>query len=194
MNHFEYRGGRLYAEGVDVTRIAEEVGTPCYVYSRATLERHWHGYLPALQERTISVAGSLAALASDLRLPAGLVANGALPGSDQPIRLLPGRGPNQLVRILELLAAVTPFATAPIEQMLLHEAPRMPWGATLVVVTAIAHDELLAAIIDLAEAGRKMVLFTLAAEPPRRQLLNVIVYHLPHLIDDLIAPVLVHRD
>jgi len=41
MNHFEYRGGRLFAEDVDVTRIAEEIGTPCYVYSRATLERHW---------------------------------------------------------------------------------------------------------------------------------------------------------
>ena len=44
MNHFEYRGGRLYAEDVDVTRIAEEMGTPCYVYSRATLERHWRAF------------------------------------------------------------------------------------------------------------------------------------------------------
>ena len=44
MNHFEYRGGRLFAEGVDVVRIAEEVGTPCYVYSRATLERHWKAF------------------------------------------------------------------------------------------------------------------------------------------------------
>ncbi len=44
MNHFEHRGGRLFAEGVDVVRIAEEVGTPCYVYSRATLERHWKAF------------------------------------------------------------------------------------------------------------------------------------------------------
>lgn len=44
MNHFEYRGGRLFAEEVDVQRIAAEVGTPCYVYSRATLERHWHAF------------------------------------------------------------------------------------------------------------------------------------------------------
>jgi diaminopimelate decarboxylase len=44
MNHFKYRGGRLFAEGVDVVRIAEEVGTPCYVYSRATLERHWNAF------------------------------------------------------------------------------------------------------------------------------------------------------
>jgi diaminopimelate decarboxylase len=44
MNHFDYRGGRLFAEDVDLRRIIDEVGTPCYVYSRATLERHWHAF------------------------------------------------------------------------------------------------------------------------------------------------------
>ena len=41
MNHFEYRDGELYAEGVPVRRIAGEVGTPAYVYSLATLRRHY---------------------------------------------------------------------------------------------------------------------------------------------------------
>jgi diaminopimelate decarboxylase len=40
MDHFQLRGGELYAEDVPMARIAEEVGTPVYVYSRATLERH----------------------------------------------------------------------------------------------------------------------------------------------------------
>lgn len=44
MNHFEYRSGRLFAEDVDVQRIIDEVGSPCYVYSRATLERHWNAF------------------------------------------------------------------------------------------------------------------------------------------------------
>ncbi|HEB93596.1 MAG TPA: diaminopimelate decarboxylase [Gammaproteobacteria bacterium] len=44
MDHFQYRNGRLCAEDVDLTTIAEQVGTPCYVYSRATLERHWHAF------------------------------------------------------------------------------------------------------------------------------------------------------
>ena len=44
MNHFEYRNGKLFAEDVALARIAEQVGTPCYVYSRATLERHWHAF------------------------------------------------------------------------------------------------------------------------------------------------------
>ena len=41
MNHFEYRNGEMYAEGVAVTRIAREVGTPAYIYSLATLRRHY---------------------------------------------------------------------------------------------------------------------------------------------------------
>lgn len=154
-----------------------------------TLTRHWHGYIPELQERAISVAASLAALAVEERLPVGLIANGALPGADQSIRLLPGRSPNQLLHILELLAAVTPFATQPIEELVVQQAPHLPWGATLVVVSAIAHDDLLAILIDLAAAGRRVVLFTLAEEPPQHLLPGVTVYHLPHLIDDLIAPV-----
>ena len=44
MDHFEYRNGELYAEDVPLRDIAESYGTPCYVYSRATLERHWHAF------------------------------------------------------------------------------------------------------------------------------------------------------
>jgi diaminopimelate decarboxylase len=40
MDHFNLRNGELYAEDVALTAIAEKVGTPVYVYSRATLERH----------------------------------------------------------------------------------------------------------------------------------------------------------
>jgi diaminopimelate decarboxylase len=41
VDHFEYRGGELFAEEVPVRRIAREVGTPAYVYSLATLRRHY---------------------------------------------------------------------------------------------------------------------------------------------------------
>ncbi len=44
MDHFEYRGGQLFAEDIAVADIAQQYGTPCYVYSRATLERHWHAF------------------------------------------------------------------------------------------------------------------------------------------------------
>lgn len=44
MDHFLYRDERLFAEDCDVASLAAEHGTPLYVYSRATLERHWHAF------------------------------------------------------------------------------------------------------------------------------------------------------
>ena len=41
MHYFEYHNGELFAEGVPVRRIAREVGTPVYIYSLATLRRHF---------------------------------------------------------------------------------------------------------------------------------------------------------
>jgi diaminopimelate decarboxylase len=48
MHHFEYRGDELYCEGVPLAKIAAEVGTPVYVYSLATLERHFRVFDEAL--------------------------------------------------------------------------------------------------------------------------------------------------
>ena len=45
MDHFNYQlDGRLYGEDCDLSLLAEQYGTPLYVYSRATLERHWHAF------------------------------------------------------------------------------------------------------------------------------------------------------
>lgn len=44
MDHFSYCDGQLYAEQVAVSEIANAVGTPCYIYSRATIERHWNAF------------------------------------------------------------------------------------------------------------------------------------------------------
>ncbi len=49
MDHFQLRNGELYAEDVPMRRIAEQYGTPVYVYSRATLERHARVFREALQ-------------------------------------------------------------------------------------------------------------------------------------------------
>ena len=48
MDHFQFRDGVLFAEDVDLSRIAEAVGTPVYVYSRATLSRHARVFREAL--------------------------------------------------------------------------------------------------------------------------------------------------
>lgn len=50
MDFFQYKNDRLYAENLPVQQLAEQFGTPLYVYSRATLERHWHAFDSALGE------------------------------------------------------------------------------------------------------------------------------------------------
>jgi len=50
MHHFSYRNGILHAEDVDVSRLAEEVGTPFYCYSTATLERHYRVFAEAFED------------------------------------------------------------------------------------------------------------------------------------------------
>jgi diaminopimelate decarboxylase len=50
MHHFEYQNKELHCEGVPLSRIAEEVGTPTYVYSHATLTRHFNAFDHAFQD------------------------------------------------------------------------------------------------------------------------------------------------
>lgn len=51
MDYFNYRQQQLFAEDTAVADIAAHFGTPCYVYSRATLERHWHAFDAAFGNR-----------------------------------------------------------------------------------------------------------------------------------------------
>lgn len=44
MDYFQYKDQTLFAEEVTVRAIAEKFDTPCYIYSRATIERHWHAF------------------------------------------------------------------------------------------------------------------------------------------------------
>ena len=48
MDYFSYRDNRLFAEDVAVEDIIKEHGSPCYIYSRATFERHWRAFDDAL--------------------------------------------------------------------------------------------------------------------------------------------------
>lgn len=49
MDYFNYKNDQLMAEEISVKQLAQQFGTPLYIYSRATLERHWHAFDSALQ-------------------------------------------------------------------------------------------------------------------------------------------------
>ena len=50
MDFFQYKNNQLMVENLPVKQLAEQFGTPLYVYSRATLERHWHAFNNAFGE------------------------------------------------------------------------------------------------------------------------------------------------
>ncbi|MFZ5919093.1 MAG: DUF58 domain-containing protein [Chloroflexota bacterium] len=132
----------------------------------ATFPKAWQGIVPDVLEEAISVAASIASFGAAHKYQVGLLANGSMPNSDQALKVLPGRNPRQLARILEALAAVTGFATTDIERMLIAESPHLSWGATLLIVTATFYDELLATLLRLRDAGRRLVLISLDARCP----------------------------
>lgn len=50
MDYFQYKNNELYAEDCQVNALANHYGTPCYIYSRKTLERHWHAFDHAVND------------------------------------------------------------------------------------------------------------------------------------------------
>src|SRR6201994_2388867 len=61
MNHFDYRDGVLHAEAVDLSALAEAVGTPFYCYSTATLERHYRVFTEAFAGEKVLVCYAMKA-------------------------------------------------------------------------------------------------------------------------------------
>lgn len=86
MDHFHHIDGHLHAEQVPLREIAARFGTPCYVYSRATLERHWRAFDDALGDHphricyAVKANGNLAVLNLLARLGSGfdIVSGGEL--------------------------------------------------------------------------------------------------------------------
>jgi uncharacterized protein (DUF58 family) len=146
----------------------------------ATQPKHWLGVDPELLERLVAVAASVINYGAEQKQGIGIYANGAIPRSDQAIRVAPSRSPHQLMRCLEALAAVTGFATGSVERLLQAETTRLPWSATLVLVTAVLTPEIIITLVHLREAGRRIALILLAEEPPPyADLGQILCYHIP---------------
>lgn len=100
MDHFNYRGNALYAEDVPVTSIVAKWGSPCYVYSRATLERHFKVFDEAFANQphricyAVKANSNIAILSILAKLGAGfdIVSQGELERV-----LLAGGKPNDIV-------------------------------------------------------------------------------------------------
>lgn len=117
MDYFEYHNDHLYCEKVSLKALAEQYGTPLYVYSRATLERHWHAFDEALASRkhlvcyavkansNLAVLNVLARLGSGFDIVSGGELQRVIQAGGDPARIVfsgVGKQPEEMQLALEL--------------------------------------------------------------------------------------------
>lgn len=142
----------------------------------ATFAQAWQGIDSERAEQAIRVAASIANFAAEHKYSLGLIANGTYPDSDQRLKILPGRSPDQLRNVLEALAAVSYYVASPIETLLRRESSQLPWGATLIMITPLVTESLLAELWRLQKAGRKLALVSLDERWEPQHLHGIIVH------------------
>ncbi len=173
------RTGRLHSKVYQPTRGINIV----LAVNVASFEHHWRGFWPEMMEYTLSVAASLASWTAEQGYSFGLICNGAFARADQPIRLAPGRRPLQLRLVLEALAGVKYYVTSEFGRHILSESPRMPVGATYVLITPFISDMIASASARLQSSGRQIVWVALGKKKPR-EVHNIPLHHLPIKLEE----------
>jgi uncharacterized protein (DUF58 family) len=149
----------------------------------ATFEEHWRGVWPEMMEYTLSTTASIANWAAGQDYGLGLICNGALFRSDQAFRIQPSRRSNQLGRVLEALAGVKYYVTDEFGRYVINESPKLPIGATMVVVTPFISRSIAISSMRLRDSGRRVVWVVLGKQKPE-ELHGIQCYHLPITTDE----------
>ncbi len=127
----------------------------------------WHGYDPEALEAAITTAASVANWGTERGYLVGLAANAKLFHSSMAVRLPPSRDPHQLMHVLEALARLVPMPTMAPETLVELESRELAYGTTVVMVTAVATDELMDQLQRLRRGGHQPALLLIsAAEQP----------------------------
>jgi hypothetical protein len=117
----------------------------------------------------------------------GLSTNGAAGGGagsgagrrpGEELGVAPAGDPQQRVRLLEALARISQFARTPLPAMLSRDRTRLPWGTTVVVVSAVFPEDVLRALLALRGAGHLPVALRIGG-PAVAPLTGLVAYHLP---------------
>ncbi|HET8567977.1 MAG TPA: DUF58 domain-containing protein [Candidatus Limnocylindria bacterium] len=136
-----------------------------FLVNVASYEQFWIQADPEASELVISAAAELIRVAATAGRQVGLITNGIDSITHEPPRAALGRGPKPLHRSLEILARLGPYAASSPEWAFLRERGRLPWGATLIVVTPRIGPGLASACIALHRAQHRVaVLCVMAAD------------------------------
>jgi uncharacterized protein (DUF58 family) len=145
---------------------------------RSVKHPFWGEVTQLLETGTIAAA-SIANHALEKGFRVGLYVNHPYPDSAQLMRLQPSSHPEQLPRILEVLAMVMPVESLPFEDLIRQEAGHLPWVSTLVAITAIPTPELISTLESFHRSGRPVALVLVGAEQPEFNMDGLVLYHVP---------------
>jgi uncharacterized protein (DUF58 family) len=165
IRHMHWKASaRLQSPQVKVFEPTVELQTGLFL-NLDTFERYWEGMDSVRVESAIITAASIASDLLNKRALVGLSANAVMTGSDQNLRIPPGRGPRQLESILEGLARLSPMAVSNFPRLLTSGARRYPAGSTIVVIACIMTAPLEIALQTLIENAQRVVLVRVGEIP-----------------------------
>lgn len=128
-----------------------------FLVNVASYEQYWIQADPEAVEVVVSATAELVRQAANAGRQIGLVTNGLDNLTHERPRSALGRGPRTLLRSLEILARLGPYAANSPEAVFLAERGRLPWGATLIVVTPKIGTGLAAAMLALRRAHHRVL-------------------------------------
>lgn len=131
-----------------------------------TLKAPLWGSVFQLQELGIITAASISQYALEAGFRVGLYINQVTRFSQGMVRVPASQHPDQLLRILEALAQLHQVETVPAAAFIRQEAANVPWGSTMVVITAQPGEDIMAALLDMKRVGRSVALVVIGGEKP----------------------------
>jgi uncharacterized protein (DUF58 family) len=144
-----------------------------------TTEMYFQGYDWNVREYAITAAASLARHLWSEGRALGFYCNALTPGTAQHIRLRPRTHPGQLEEILTALARIDEgWGRWPLERLLQLDAPSLPYGATVVVISAVVGRRLVQTLADLHRREYGLMLLTLGEDQLTTHIPNIRHHHL----------------
>jgi uncharacterized protein (DUF58 family) len=132
-----------------------------------TVKPPFWGSVPHLLELAAITAASVSNYALSNGYRVGLYINQSRwTGRESTIKLAPSQHSGQLIRIMEILARVLPTETMLMSRLVLKEARNLPWGSTMVIITAVVTDALMAALTRIKHSGRRVALIIVGGSGP----------------------------
>jgi uncharacterized protein (DUF58 family) len=150
-----------------------------------TLKAPLWGSVYQLQELGIITAASISQHALNAGFRVGLYVNQITRFSQGMVNVPHSQHPDQLPRILEALAQLHQTETITMARYIRQQVSSLPWGSTMLLITAQPEEKLLAALLDLRRVGRSLALVVVGGNVEEAR--EALAGHVPvfHVSDDL---------